>query len=68
MSEVTEHLIWHADKPMTYRSGSYRLYWTTMGWSAWDFSKRKALLIRDVRLPEAMKACEDDLALQTQKG
>lgn len=50
----------HASSDLEYRSGEYRLIWNIKGWSAWNYTKDKALICRDVRLPVAMEACEAD--------
>lgn len=31
-----------------------------MGWSVWNYARQKACIVRDVRLPAAMEACEAD--------
>lgn len=53
-------MIFHAISDLEYRSGEYRLIWNTFGWTAWNYTKTPACLIRDVRLPTAMEVCEKD--------
>lgn len=53
-------MIFTADSSMSYRSGDYRIIWNTMGWSVWNYARQKACIVRDVRLPVAMEACEAD--------
>jgi hypothetical protein len=55
---------------MVYTSGSYHIHWNTMGWSAWNYSRKghKARICTDLTLSRAIKACEKDLALQTEEG
>lgn len=50
----------HAESQVSYRCGNYRVVWGVMGWTAWNYAKRAACLARDVRLAEAMEACEQD--------
>jgi hypothetical protein len=53
-------MIWNANGPMSYRSGQYRIYWTTRGWDLWIYGD--SCLGRELRLGDAMKLAEADQA------
>jgi hypothetical protein len=58
-------MLWHADSPSIYRCGDYALHWTTMGWALWNYSRRKAIIGRDLTISEAMELAEQDALRQT---
>lgn len=53
-------MIFHAVGAMEYRCHPYAIHWTTRGYDAWNMSKRKACLGRELTIAEAMDACEQD--------
>lgn len=62
-------MIFHATAPMEYRCHPYAIFWKTRGWEAWIMQKRRsACLGRELRIGEAMAACERDLEIQTTQG
>jgi hypothetical protein len=50
----------HADSATTFSCGDYRVVWGIRGWAAYNYARRKAILIRDVRLGEALAVCQED--------
>jgi hypothetical protein len=57
----------HADSPLTFRCEPYAIYNGIQGWSAYNMSRRQAIIVKNGTLSECLKACEQD-AIQTKKG
>lgn len=57
-------MIFKASNDLEFICGPYKILWSTQGWSSWVIREKHACLARDVRIGEAMKACEEDLQQQ----
>ena len=50
---------WYADSASTYRWKDYKVCFDTLDWSAWCFDETPRVIVKNVSMKAAMKACEE---------